>query len=91
MSLTGSRGGRGRYFGVLRSGCRLLTRISQTMRRDAGIVDFPDRAAAGPVRWRCMWPTVLILAGSVIFEPIRLGLVVLLLNRRRPLVQLAAL
>jgi hypothetical protein len=37
-----------------------------------------------------MWLTVLILAGSVIFEPIRLGLVVLLLNRRRPLVQLGA-
>ena len=37
-----------------------------------------------------MWGTVLILAGSVIFEPIRLGLVVLLLNRRRPLVQLAS-
>ena len=37
-----------------------------------------------------MWLTVLILAGSVIVEPIRLGLVVLLLNRRRPLVQLGA-
>ncbi|CPR10834.1 putative integral membrane protein [Mycobacterium bohemicum DSM 44277] len=35
-----------------------------------------------------MWSTVLILAGSVIFEPIRLGLVILLLNRRRPLLQL---
>lgn len=35
-----------------------------------------------------MWTTVLILAGSVIFEPIRLGLVILLLNRRRPLLQL---
>ncbi len=35
-----------------------------------------------------MWATVLILAGSVIFEPIRLGLVILLLNRRRPLLQL---
>jgi hypothetical protein len=37
-----------------------------------------------------MWATLLILAGSVIFEPIRLGLVVLLLNRRRPLLQLIA-
>ncbi len=37
-----------------------------------------------------MWATVLILAGSVIFEPIRLGLVILLLNRRRPLLQLIA-
>ncbi|HKI39691.1 MAG: GAP family protein [Mycobacterium sp.] len=37
-----------------------------------------------------MWATVLILAGSVIFEPIRLGLVILLLNRRRPLFQLIA-
>ncbi len=35
-----------------------------------------------------MWTTVLILAGSVIFEPVRLGLVILLLNRRRPLLQL---
>jgi len=35
-----------------------------------------------------MWTTVLILAGSVIFEPVRLGLVILLLNRRRPLAQL---
>ena len=35
-----------------------------------------------------MWTTVLILASSVIFEPIRLGLVVLLLSRRRPLLQL---
>ncbi|OBH96651.1 GAP family protein [Mycobacterium sp. E2733] len=37
-----------------------------------------------------MWVTVLILAGSVIFEPIRVGLVVLLLSRRRPLLQLLA-
>ncbi|OBH82331.1 hypothetical protein A5681_23400 [Mycobacterium scrofulaceum] len=37
-----------------------------------------------------MWITVLVLAGSVIFEPIRLGLVVLLLSRRRPLMQLLA-
>jgi hypothetical protein len=35
-----------------------------------------------------MWTTVLILAGSVVFEPIRLGLVILLLNRRRPVLQL---
>ncbi len=35
-----------------------------------------------------MWATVLILAGSVIFEPIRLGLVIILLNKRRPLLQL---
>jgi hypothetical protein len=35
-----------------------------------------------------MWATVLVLASSVIFEPIRLGLVVLMLNRRRPLMQL---
>ncbi|MBW0013919.1 GAP family protein, partial [Mycobacterium sp.] len=35
-----------------------------------------------------MWTTVLVLASAVIFEPIRLGLVVLLLSRRRPLVQL---
>jgi hypothetical protein len=35
-----------------------------------------------------MWPTVLVLASSVIFEPVRLGLVVLLLNRPRPMLQL---
>jgi hypothetical protein len=35
-----------------------------------------------------MWTTVLVLAMSVIFEPIRIGLVVLMLNRRRPLLQL---
>ncbi len=35
-----------------------------------------------------MWITVLVLAGSVIFEPIRLGLVVLLLGRRRAILQL---
>ncbi|OBI24955.1 GAP family protein [Mycobacterium sp. E2238] len=35
-----------------------------------------------------MWITVLILAGAVIFEPIRVGLVILLLGRRRPLLQL---
>ncbi|OBF91669.1 hypothetical protein A5773_22315 [Mycobacterium sp. 852014-52450_SCH5900713] len=37
-----------------------------------------------------MWITVLVLAGSVIFEPIRVGLVVLLLSRRRPLMQMLA-
>lgn len=42
----------------------------------------------GGVRLPTMWITVLILAGSVIFEPIRLGLVVLLLSRKRPLRQL---
>jgi len=35
-----------------------------------------------------MWGTVLILASSVIFEPIRIGLVVLMLSRRRPLLHL---
>ncbi|OBJ06904.1 GAP family protein [Mycobacterium sp. 1465703.0] len=35
-----------------------------------------------------MWITVLVLAGSVIFEPVRLSLVVLLLSRKRPLLQL---
>ncbi|GAA4538217.1 GAP family protein [Mycobacterium paraffinicum] len=35
-----------------------------------------------------MWITVLVLAGAVIFEPIRVGLVILLLSRRRPLLQL---
>jgi hypothetical protein len=35
-----------------------------------------------------MWTTVLILAISVIFEPARIGLVVLMLNRPRPMLQL---
>jgi hypothetical protein len=37
-----------------------------------------------------MWTTVLLMAISVIFEPIRLSLVVLMLNRRRPMLQLLA-
>jgi hypothetical protein len=35
-----------------------------------------------------MWITVLVMALAVIFEPIRLGLAVLMLNRRRPMLQL---
>ncbi len=35
-----------------------------------------------------MWITVLVMALAVIFEPIRLGLAVLMLNRPRPLLQL---
>ena len=35
-----------------------------------------------------MWTTVLALALSVIFEPIRVGLVVLMLSRRRPMLHL---
>ncbi|TVS88382.1 GAP family protein [Mycobacterium helveticum] len=35
-----------------------------------------------------MWSTVLLLGLSVVLEPVRIGLVVLMLNRRRPLVQL---
>jgi len=35
-----------------------------------------------------MWGTVLILASSVMLEPIRIGLVVLMLSRRRPLLHL---
>jgi hypothetical protein len=35
-----------------------------------------------------MWTAVLVLASSVIFEPVRLGSVVLLLNRPRPMLQL---
>ena len=35
-----------------------------------------------------MWTTVLVMALAVIFEPIRLGLAVLMLNRRRPMLQL---
>ncbi|BBZ42205.1 GAP family protein [Mycobacterium conspicuum] len=35
-----------------------------------------------------MWITVLVMALAVIFEPIRLGLAVLMLNRPRPMLQL---
>jgi hypothetical protein len=35
-----------------------------------------------------MWTTVLVMAIAVIFEPIRIGLAVLMLNRRRPMLQL---
>jgi hypothetical protein len=35
-----------------------------------------------------MWIAVLVMALAVIFEPIRLGLAVLMLNRRRPVLQL---
>jgi hypothetical protein len=35
-----------------------------------------------------MWITVLVMALAVIFEPIRLGLAVLMLNRPRPVLQL---
>jgi hypothetical protein len=37
-----------------------------------------------------MWITVLVMALAVIFEPIRLGLAVLMLNRPRPMLQLFA-
>jgi hypothetical protein len=37
-----------------------------------------------------MWTTVLVMALAVIFEPIRIGLAVLMLNRRRPMLQLLA-
>lgn len=37
-----------------------------------------------------MWATVLVMAFAVIFEPIRIGLAVLMLNRPRPLLQLLA-
>jgi Sap, sulfolipid-1-addressing protein len=35
-----------------------------------------------------MWTTVLVMAITVIFEPIRIGLAVLMLNRPRPMLQL---
>jgi hypothetical protein len=35
-----------------------------------------------------MWTTVLVMAIAVIFEPVRIGLVVLMLNRPRPMLQL---
>jgi Sap, sulfolipid-1-addressing protein len=45
-------------------------------------------AAASEVRFANMWTTVLVMAIAVIFEPIRIGLAVLMLNRRRPMLQL---
>ena len=47
-------------------------------------------AAAGGVRFPFMWTTVLVMALAVIFEPVRLGLAVLMLNRPRPMLQLLA-
>ena len=49
---------------------------------------FQPKAAASQVRFPYMWTTVLVMALAVIFEPIRLGLAVLMLNRRRPMLQL---
>jgi len=37
-----------------------------------------------------MWPTLLVMALAVSLEPFRIGLAVLMLNRPRPLLQLAA-
>jgi Sap, sulfolipid-1-addressing protein len=49
---------------------------------------FHGKAAASGVRFPNMWITVLVMALAVIFEPIRLSLAVLMLNRRRPMLQL---
>ena len=49
---------------------------------------FQPEAAASGVRFPNMWTTVLVMALAVIFEPIRIGLAVLMLNRRRPMLQL---
>jgi Sap, sulfolipid-1-addressing protein len=49
---------------------------------------FQRVAAVTAVRFPNMWITVLVMALAVIFEPIRLGLAVLMLNRRRPMLQL---
>jgi hypothetical protein len=37
-----------------------------------------------------VWATVLLMGTAVIFEPIRMGLAVLMLNRPRPMLQLLA-
>lgn len=37
-----------------------------------------------------MWPTLLVMAIAVSFEPVRIGLTVMMLNRPRPLLQLFA-
>jgi hypothetical protein len=42
------------------------------------------------VRFPIMWTTLLVMAIAVIFEPIRIGLAVLMLNRPRPVLQLLA-
>src|SRR5688572_23664325 len=47
-------------------------------------------AAGGRVLSPIMWTTVLVMAIAVIFEPIRIGLAVLMLNRPRPMLQLLA-
>jgi len=50
---------------------------------------FQREATVTGVRFPNMWITVLVMALAVIFEPIRLGLAVLMLNRRRPMLQLS--
>jgi len=58
---------------------RLVSRMRGTFQRVAAVTG---------VRFPNMWITVLVMALAVIFEPIRLGLAVLMLNRRRPMLQL---
>lgn len=57
--------------------------------KPAGVISSDDAPqttiVSGGVRLLTMWSTVLVLALSVICEPVRIGLVVLMLNRRRPL------
>src|SRR5271170_5103998 len=75
--------------------CQLPGDLVSTPRRpclnsqEALRINLPGAAGRG-VRFRIMWTTVLLLASSVIFEPIRISLVVLMLNRRRPALQLLA-
>lgn len=60
--------------------------------KPAGVISSDDAPqttiVSGGVRLLTMWSTVLVLALSVICEPVRIGLVVLMLNRRRPLLHL---
>jgi hypothetical protein len=51
---------------------------------------FQREAGASGVRFPSMWTTVLVMALSVIFEPVRIGLVVFMLNRPRPMLRLLA-
>lgn len=60
--------------------------------KPAGVISSDDAPqttiVSGGVRLLTMWSTVLVLALSVICEPVRIGLVVLMLNRRRLLLHL---
>jgi len=62
-----------------------------TLERRPGCGRHRDHVSAdGKVRYSPMWTSILIMAIAVIVEPVRTALVILMLNRPRPLLQLLA-